>query len=198
MTAPHPGAVQNQKVDPEHRKGLRAVATLEFFKGVIAVLAAIGLLVLIHKDPWDVAARTLQFLGIDLDWRFAQAILDFADRITERTIKTAVVVAIAYSVLRFVEAYGLWRTRVWAEWLALVSGAIYLPFEIYEMVRKPSALHIGIFAVNLGILAYIAYLRSYGRRASSRDPRATSGRMKRTGDSRPPAGEPDRACQPAE
>ena len=41
--------------------------------------------------------------------------------------------ALTYSAIRFTEAYGLWRERRWAEWLSAVSGAIYLPFEIYEL-----------------------------------------------------------------
>jgi ATP/maltotriose-dependent transcriptional regulator MalT len=36
------------------------------------------------------------------------------------------------------EAYGLWRERHWAEWLAAVSATIYIPVEIHEIVKHPS------------------------------------------------------------
>lgn len=44
--------------------------------------------------------------------------------------------AFAYSIIRFIEAYGLWNQLRWAEWFELLSGAIYLPLEIYECYIK--------------------------------------------------------------
>jgi uncharacterized membrane protein (DUF2068 family) len=68
-------------------------------------------------------------------------------------------VAALYSTLRFIEAYGLWKKRVWAEWVALISGAVYLPFEINELFRRVSALSVLLFVANLGIVMYMLYLR---------------------------------------
>ena len=33
--------------------------------------------------------------------------------------------AATYSIIRFVEAYGLWRDEDWAEWFALISELWY-------------------------------------------------------------------------
>jgi len=57
----------------------------------------------------------------------------------------------------------LWRERAWAEWLALISGAIYLPFEIYELIRRPDLVRLGIFLVNLAVVLYMGYLRAQDR-----------------------------------
>jgi uncharacterized membrane protein (DUF2068 family) len=57
----------------------------------------------------------------------------------------------------------LWRERAWAEWLALISGAIYLPFEVYEVVRRPDWVRFTILAVNLAVVLFMAYLRMQGR-----------------------------------
>ena len=56
---------------------------------------------------------------------------------------TVLTIATVYSSLRFIESYGLWRQRVWAEWLAIISGAMYLPLELYKLVRRPNLPHIG-------------------------------------------------------
>ncbi|RYY72055.1 MAG: DUF2127 domain-containing protein, partial [Comamonadaceae bacterium] len=61
--------------------------------------------------------------------------------------------AAGYSLLRFVEAYGLYRERVWAEMLAAVSGAIYVPFEVMALWRAPTWLHGALLALNLGVVA---------------------------------------------
>jgi uncharacterized membrane protein (DUF2068 family) len=155
-THPH---LQVRGTDPKHKRGLRTVATIEFTKGVGAVLLAFGLLTLLHKDLWDVADSLLEFLHINPDHHFAQAFLDMADRVTDRQLWAFASGAFGYSVIRFIEAYGLWRTRVWAEWLAILSGLIYLPFEIHGVLHKSTALRWSLLLINLLLVSYVAYVR---------------------------------------
>jgi uncharacterized membrane protein (DUF2068 family) len=54
----------------------------------------------------------------------------------------------------------LWRERAWAEWLAVLSGGIYLPFEIYELAKGLTALRITLFAVNVLVVVYMARVLS--------------------------------------
>jgi uncharacterized membrane protein (DUF2068 family) len=142
---------------------LRGVATFEMAKGLLVLLAACGVVFLVGRDPWDIADGLLRLLHISPDHHFAQVFLDWADTLTDSKLWAVAGVAGAYSVLRFTEAYGLWYARAWAEWIALVSGAIYLPFEIYKLMHAQSALHITIFVVNVAIVVYMAYLLKTGR-----------------------------------
>ncbi|MGA8491812.1 MAG: DUF2127 domain-containing protein [Terriglobales bacterium] len=148
-------------VHPTHRGTLpvlRTVASLELGKGLIVLLAACGVLLLVRReDPWDIADSLLKLLHISPDHHFAQVFLDWADSLTEAKIWTVAAVAVSYSVLRFVEAYGLWYARAWAEWIALISGTIYLPFEIYKVVHRQSLFHISLLLVNLAIVLYMVY-----------------------------------------
>lgn len=142
---------------------LRGVATLELAKGLLVLLAACGILFLVGRDPWDIADGLLHLLHISPDHHFAQVFLDWADTLTDAKLWAVAGVASAYSVLRFTEAYGLWYARAWAEWIALVSGAIYLPFEIYKLLHRQSLLHISILLINLAIVIYMAYLLRTGK-----------------------------------
>lgn len=144
-------------------KALRAVATVEFVKGLIVLLAGFGVLSLVHRDAWDVAESFLEWLNISPDTRYAQVFLDLADQVTDTKLWIVAFAAVAYSTLRFVEAFGLWKERAWAEWLALVSGGVYLPFEIYELARRPDWIRLVIFAVNLAVVSYMVYLRVQAR-----------------------------------
>ena len=65
---------------------------------------------------------------------------------------------LVYAVVRFAEAYGLWFGRRWAEWLAALSGAIYVPVEIYELSRGVSPIKVGALAINILIIMYMAYM----------------------------------------
>jgi uncharacterized membrane protein (DUF2068 family) len=147
--------------EPKHRGSLqvlRTVATFELFKGLAVLLAACGVLLLVHReDPWDIADNLLKLLHISPDHHFAQVFLDWANSLTEAKIWAVAGVAVAYSLLRFVEAYGLWYARAWAEWIALVSGMLYLPFEIYKLLHRPSAFHVWVFLINVAIVLYMAY-----------------------------------------
>jgi uncharacterized membrane protein (DUF2068 family) len=147
--------------EPMHRSSLpvlRMVASLELAKGMIVLLAALGVLLLIRReDPWDIADSLLKLLHISPDHHFAQVFLDWADSLTEAKIWTVAAAAVSYSVLRFVEAYGLWYARAWAEWIALISGALYLPFEIYKVVHRQNLFHISLLLVNLAVVLYMVY-----------------------------------------
>jgi uncharacterized membrane protein (DUF2068 family) len=79
-----------------------------------------------------------------------------------------ILVACVYSALRFAEAVGLWKAKPWAEWIALVSGALYIPFEVFGLAHRVSLFHVGILVINLAVVAYMFYLRIYLPRAEKR------------------------------
>src|SRR5262249_23036485 len=154
------GMIANDTRTPsstEHRarlQALRSVAFVEFVKGAIVLAAAVSLKWI---DPSDVAGAFLNFLHIDPDRHFARLIFSWADKLSNITFWHILLLAGAYSGLRFAEAVGLWRERVWAEWIALISGALYLPFEIRLLTHRPSFLHAAIFLVNLAIVLFMFY-----------------------------------------
>jgi uncharacterized membrane protein (DUF2068 family) len=85
--------------------------------------------------------------------------IDAATRVTDTRLWLLASGAFAYAVVRGVEAYGHCRLRAWAEWLAILSGAIYLPIEIYELVHHATALKAAILLTNAGIVGYVCYVR---------------------------------------
>ena len=154
---------QTGECDWRQLKALRAVASVEFLKGLVVLLAGFGVLSLVHRDAWDVAESFLEWLHISPDAHYAQVFLNLADQLTDTKLWAVSIGALTYSALRFAEAYGLWRARAWAEWLALISGSIYLPFEIFELARRPDWIRLAIFLVNLAVVLYMAFLRIQAR-----------------------------------
>jgi len=146
------------KLDTE-TEVLRAIASVELIKGLVVLLAGFGALYLIDRDAWDVAVSFLRILHIKHRYHYADVFLKLARDVTDKQLLIVAVLALLYSTLRFVEAYGLWRKRAWAEWVAFASGAIYLPFEINEMFHRLTPIRVGIFVINLAIVIYMLYLR---------------------------------------
>ena len=145
----------------DHRRGLRTVAILEATKGVLVLLAAFGFFEIIHHniDLDAVAGNLLYFFHVNPNLRISHVVMRLAGRMMDTDVLTVLTIATVYSSLRFIEAYGLWRQRVWAEWLAIVSGAIYLPYELYKLVRRPNAIHWAILLIYIVVVAYIAWVR---------------------------------------
>jgi uncharacterized membrane protein (DUF2068 family) len=161
---------EGQKTDPHinQRRVLRAVAGLEFSKGVFVVLMGICAIALLHKDTWLIAETLLSLLHISTDRRSAQIFLDFADSITDARLWAAARIAFAYAALRFTEAYGLWKERTWAEWVACISGTLLLPLEVRELFRGITFWRCALLIGNLAIIFYMLYVILENRRERRR------------------------------
>lgn len=146
------------------RRVLQTVALVEFLKGVFVTLMGICALLLVHKDAWLYAESLLAVFHISTDRRIAQMFLDFADNITDARLWAAARLAFAYSALRFTEAYGLWRCRTWAEWVAAVSGTLLLPLEVREVISRVTLLRCGLLIGNIAIVLYMVYVIVTNRR----------------------------------
>src|SRR5215467_1425511 len=142
--------------------GLRGVSLFEASKGALAVLAAVWVLSLRHKDMKEVAESLLdslhKVLHINPDRHFFQLIQRSVGGLTHRGLHLIAALIFFYALIRFMEATGLWLEKEWAEWFALLSGAAYLPFEIYELVRRPTTFKWGILTLNVVIVFYLAWL----------------------------------------
>jgi uncharacterized membrane protein (DUF2068 family) len=145
--------------DPQHIKGVRAVASVEFAKGVIVVLAGLGAFSMRHRDIWGIAESFLEFFHVNPYHRYVGVFIDLVSRVSDVRLWKIAVVAGLYVVLRFVEAYGLWYALPWAEWMAAITGAIYIPFEAVDFFRRPSWFRLCVIVVNAAVVLYMLYLR---------------------------------------
>ena len=139
-----------------HQRGLHLVALFESAKGAIVMFVGFGLLSLIHQDVELVAERITQQLHLNPASHYPHVFIDAASKLTDARLWLFAGLAFFYAVFRFVEAYGLWRLRPWAEWLALVSGAAYVPLEIYELFKQVTWPRIFLLSANLLVVAYLA------------------------------------------
>jgi uncharacterized membrane protein (DUF2068 family) len=142
--------------------GLRGVALFEAGKGGLALLVAAWIVTLRHKDMKEVAESLLdalhKVLHINPDRHFFQLIQRSVGGLTHRGLHVIGGLVLLYAAIRFMEATGLWLEKEWAEWFALLSGALYMPFEIYELVRHPTAFKWGVLGLNSLIVLYLAWL----------------------------------------
>lgn len=137
--------------------GIRAVALYEAAKGAIVLLAGGGLLGLLHQDVQALAERFVRFSHLNPASKYPRIFVDAATNVTDKQLWWLAAAAAAYSCLRGLEAYGLWKGRAWAEWLALVSAALYVPVEYYHLWHRFTWLKVAVLVANLGVVAVMAY-----------------------------------------
>jgi uncharacterized membrane protein (DUF2068 family) len=149
---------------PAHIKGVRTVALVEFAKGFIVVLAGLGIFRMRHRDIWGVAESFLEFFHVNPYHHYVGVFIDLVYRVSDVRLWKVAVLASVYVTLRFVEAYGLWYLLPWAEWLAIASGSMYIPFEVADLLNKPDWFRVLVLFVNLGIVLYMLMVRLEARR----------------------------------
>lgn len=147
---PHPDA---------RRRALHAIALFEAIKGVAALLASIGVLSLLHRDNGvrDLALALLWRFHLDPNTPYPELLLHYADLLSAINLRSAAPVAAAYVAIRLAEAYGLWKEKTWAEWLAALSGALYIPFEVAHLVHRTTLINATVLISNVGIVCFMAF-----------------------------------------
>lgn len=138
------------------RLGVRAVAMFEGLKGLLVLVTGFGLLALIHRDLQATAEALVRHLHLNPASHLPTIFVHLVARIGDGKLWALALAALAYSSLRFAEAYGLWNDRAWASWLAVVSGGLYLPIEAYEAWHATTRLHVAVFVCNVLLVAYLA------------------------------------------
>ncbi len=48
--------------------------------------------------------------------------------------------------------------KVWAEYLTLSLTISFLPWELYEMARRPDWFRLSLLVINLAVLGYLVWL----------------------------------------
>ncbi len=129
-------------------RALRSVAVFEAAKGLVVLLVGFGLLVFDRSQWHHAASEMIRLFHLNPAHEHPHVF---------KHMHTFACIALVYAAFRFVEAYGLWRARPWAEWLALICGAAYIPFEIYEAIQTRGAWPaVTLLVVNLIIVVVIA------------------------------------------
>jgi uncharacterized membrane protein (DUF2068 family) len=137
---------------------LRTIAVIEAAKGILAFAAGCGLLSLRQTDLHEAAHAFLIQHGIDPETHYRRLFIESIAKATHQHTGQIVAVAFAYALIRLAEGYGLWRAKHWAEWFAVLSAGLYLPFELTHFVHRPSLFTAGVILLNIALILYLGKL----------------------------------------
>jgi uncharacterized membrane protein (DUF2068 family) len=160
-------SAHKQSGNKTHARGMHVVALFEGAKGLLVLLVGFELLTFIHKDIHVAALRLVEHFHLNPASNYPRIFLDLSERIDDTKLWSMAIAALMYSVVRMVEAVGLWLRKAWAEWFAVMTGGIYIPIEIYEVAYRVTWPRVIVLVVNLGIVSYLLFvlIRDGKRRA---------------------------------
>jgi uncharacterized membrane protein (DUF2068 family) len=141
-----------------HDRGLLLIGIFKLAKAIFFFCIGAGAVHLLHKDVGDEVTRLALKLRFDPESRLVALLLHKADLIDAHRLRQISVGTFGYSALALTEGIGLLREKVWAEYLTLVLTISFLPWELYELVRKPDWSRVSLLVINLGVLAYLVWL----------------------------------------
>jgi uncharacterized membrane protein (DUF2068 family) len=156
-SGPPPDRGPERPCSPAATFWIRAIALLEGAKGLLVLAAGTGLLYLVDKDVQSLAARLIAHLNLDPAHHYPGIFLKAADNATPERLRILAFGAFLYAAFRLVEGVGLWYRRRWAEWLAVLTGLFYVPFEIAAFIHRPRYEPVLALVVNLAVVLFLAF-----------------------------------------
>ena len=140
-----------------HDRGLLAIGLFKVVEAVFFLLVGVGVIHFIHRDLGDAAYRLAMRLRIDPDGRLVSFVIDRLDEVTAHRLRQIGAATFFYAGLRLTEGVGLVLEKVWAEYLTVAVTYSFLPWEVYEIMRRPDWVRVGLLVVNLVVLAYLVW-----------------------------------------
>ena len=143
---------------------LRSIALFEAVKGLLALAAVSGVLSLRHTDLHAATDAFLARHGIDPEQHYTRMFIESVAKATNHHVGQLAALGVAYALIRFVEGYGLWHGRRWAEWFAVMSAGIYLPLELQHLGHHATLLNEGVMFINVVAILHLANVLIQQRR----------------------------------
>ncbi|HXC02431.1 MAG TPA: DUF2127 domain-containing protein [Opitutaceae bacterium] len=139
-------------------RGLRIIASVKLFKGIMLLGIGLGFFALVNRDLDDLAQKLTDRLNIDPENHYARVFLENVANIQPDTLRHFGLWSLIYSVILLTEGTGLWLNLRWAKYLVIVSTGAFVPEEIYMCVHKFNWFKLGVLVLNVAILIYIILL----------------------------------------
>ncbi len=139
-------------------RGLLLIGIFKLAKSLFFFCLGIGAFHLMHRDLAEEALRLAHALRFDPESRLTALLLDKVDLIDQRRLREIGFGTFLYSALALTEGMGLLLEKVWAEYLTLVLTVSFLPWELYELARRPSWFRLSLLLINLAVLWYLLWL----------------------------------------
>ncbi len=117
------------------------------------------------NDDLPIIRSTFNQLGFNIN--HSRLLIEFrkALHFSQSTLTLIAVGVALFAIVELVEGVGLWQSKRWGEYFAMVVTSLGLPYEIFELTRQVTWTKLLLFAINLALVAYLVLTkRLFGAR----------------------------------
>lgn len=132
------------------------IGVFKLVKGIALLIAGLGLLRLLHRDIMAVALHWVAAFRVDPDNRFIHRFLLRIFNVTPKQLRELSAGTFFYAGIFLTEGTGLLMRKHWAEYVTLISTALFLPLEAYEIYERITILKLAVTVINILIVWYLA------------------------------------------
>jgi uncharacterized membrane protein (DUF2068 family) len=140
---------------PRHNRWLILIAAFKLSQALLFIAVGVGAFRLLHKDIGDLLTHLVEHLRFNPESRFVNFVLEKSSLVTDRLLRRIGEVGFIYAALDLIEGTGLYLEKAWAEYLTLAITASFLPWEIFEVLRKVTWIRAGLLVVNALVFFYL-------------------------------------------
>lgn len=135
--------------------GFKVIGTLKLLSGLIAIVAGLSALRFLAHQPGPKLERAFTHLGIDTQNHLIHAVIAGLTGLSQTRLRALQAGTFFYAILHSLEGIGLILEKTWAGYLVVIATSTLVPFEIYEIASKPTALRFSLFFLNVGLVIYL-------------------------------------------
>jgi uncharacterized membrane protein (DUF2068 family) len=144
----------------EHDAFIKVIIVERIVKSTVLIAVAIGLLFAGKSgllETWaDYAQDQLNLdVGHSLIIQLLLRLVLFVGNFNHITLLA--IGAIAYALLEGTEGVGLAMRRRWAEYLTVIATGVLIPYELFEVIHRPTVFKVGALLLNVAVVGYLAY-----------------------------------------
>jgi uncharacterized membrane protein (DUF2068 family) len=131
------------------------IAAFKLSQAALFIAIGVGALRLVGKDIGDLLTRLAEHLHFTSEPRFIDFILEKSSLVNDHMLRRIGAVVFIYAGLDLIEGFGLYLEKTWAEYLTLAITASFLPWEIFEVLRRVTWIRSGLLTVNALVVFYL-------------------------------------------
>jgi len=140
---------------PNHNRWLMLIAAFKLAQAALFIAVGISALRLVHHDLPEALARFAHHLHFSPESHFIDFVLEKASLVNDKILRRFSVALFSYAALGMTEGIGLYLEKTWAEYMTLIITASFLPWEIFEVIRRITPIRSALLAINILVFLYL-------------------------------------------
>jgi uncharacterized membrane protein (DUF2068 family) len=139
----------------KHNRWLVLIALFKLAQALLFIAIGVGALRLVGKDLGDALYTLADRLRFNPESRLVNFVLEKAELVSDQMLRRLSAAFFLYAALGMTEGIGLYLEKMWAEFFTLALTVSFLPWEIYEVLRRHTWPRMTLLTINVLVLIYL-------------------------------------------